>query len=73
MCGAGIECVLPGHFSWARMAVTNCISACSTLSPRITRGDKVALVDLQRVAALRGHDQNLMKLFGNVVLVKFAA
>ena len=70
MCGAGFECVLPGHFSWARMAVTICMSVCSTLSPRIIRGDKVALVDLQRVAAVRAVNLNLMKLFANLGLVK---
>jgi len=52
------------------MAVTIWISVCSTLSPRIIRGDKVALVDLQRIAAVRVVNWNLMKLFTDLGLVK---
>ena len=34
------------------------------------RGDKVALFDLQRVAAVRAINWNLLKLFANLGLVK---
>jgi len=68
--GKGFECVLNVNLSQTRTAVTNCFSVSSTLSPRIIRGDKVALVDLHRVAAVRVVNKNLRKLFANLGLVK---
>ena len=68
--GKGFEYVMNVYFSPTRTAVTNYRSASSTLSPRMIRGDKVALIDLQRITAVWAVNWNLRKLFANLGLVK---
>jgi len=70
--GNGFRRVMSGHFSTTRNAATSYKSDSSTLSPRMIRGDKVALAHFQCVAAVRAQDKNLIKLFTELDLMNSA-